>query len=973
MSQVYVALDLEATGMDPARDEVIEIGAVKFRDGRIIDEFESRVRPRGGVSLGIQTLTGLSNEDLRTAPRFAAVAPRLRDFIRNAPIVGQSIGFDLDMLAAGGLVLKNRQFDTFELATVMLPELPTYDLSTIAVALGVPASTKHRAVADAETAMQVFLKLLDRIESFDDQTLNRMAELTRLSQSSLSHLFSSILRERRGHAEDFSGSSIGAALMAKLGSTASAGPEAAFLVARNRPARLEPSSGDTPVDVDVLKSALAPDGPFDVAMQGYEQRPQQLEMMEQVARTMNQGGQSLIEAGTGTGKSLGYLLPAALHAVENGDPVVVSTATIALQDQLIKKDVPALRRAAEAMATIDPDSPLVNLKDVKVSVLKGRANYLCLRRWFLLQREPVEHSAQAQVYAKVTAWLQSTETGDRAELRLSPEEQSYWPRLSEDEGSCIPAQCIFHRRNQCFLFRARAEAEASHIIIVNHSLLLSDLLRGGSVIPSHRHLIIDEAHHLESEATQQAGFSVTRVQAIELLRRAVHEEPPIGLAGALGLSFKAISNLPGNSARAAAQDLLEHLKRGKDAASEAEHGVERVFRLLGEFIDRHDRLATGYERRVRLTDTLRGSPEWSQIEIEWDSAARPISMLVDVTREFASAIEEFSDEDLTTRSEILTELELIETQLVLLRERLFQLLSQSGDELISWLSRHQVSGETGVHAVPLHVADLLRDELYRRVESVVLTSATLTTDNTFTYIRDRLGLYDADELAVPSPFDYSKSTLLAVADDVPEPNQQGHQKAVQQAVLETVRASGGRAMVLFTSHNALQNTYRAVKPILEREGILVLGQRIDGSPRQLVERLLNTPAAVIFGTNSFWEGVDIAGDALSLLVITRLPFSVPSDPVFAARSELFDEPFIEYAVPQAILRFKQGFGRLIRSANDRGACVVLDRRVVSRRYGESFVTSLPECEYIVADTPYVAESVEHWLRVPANVAFGHKD
>ena len=961
MTQVYVALDLEATGMDPARDEVIEIGAIKFRNGQIIDEFETKVRPRSGVSFGIQTLTGLSNDDLKEAPRFAAVAPRLRDFVKNAPIVGQSIGFDLDMLSAAGLGLQNRRYDTFEMATVLLPELPTYDLGTIAGALGVPSSSRHRAVADAETAMHVFARLLLRIEAFDDNTLVRMIELTRISKSSLNYLFAGLLRERRQEVEGLGGSSIGAAMLAKLGSASSASPEAAFLVSKSRPQKLEPTGIDADIPEEVLQDALAPGGPVAEAMPGYEVRPQQLDMMIQVARTINAGGQSLIEAGTGTGKSLGYLLPAALHAVEQGDPVVVSTATIALQDQLMNKDVPALREAARIAAQNDPDSALAKLEHLNVSVLKGRANYLCLRRWFLAQREPVSGGTQAQMYAKVTAWLQSTETGDRAELRLSQDEQTHWPRLAEEEGSCVPSQCVFHRRNQCFLFRARAEAESSHIVIVNHSLLLTDLLRGRSVIPAYRHLIIDEAHNLEAEATNQAGYSVSRAQAVDLVRRVVRDEAPVGVTGALGLSFKAIGSISGPEARATAAELLEFLSSGMEAAREAELGIDRVFQTLGEFIERYDNIATGYERRVRVTHAIRSDPDWTQIEIEWDTAAKPVGTLIEIVQRFIAAVEPFDDEQLPTRMEILTELDLLESQLHQMRNRLYELLCQSGDDLVAWLSKHQNTGETSVHAVPLHVADMLREELYRRTESVTLTSATLTIDSTFDYMRDRLGLEDAVELAVPSPFNYRESTLLAVANDIPEPNQPGHQKAVQRAILETVRASGGRAMVLFTSHNALQSTYRAVKSELERDGILVLGQRLDGSPRQLVERLLNTPSTVIFGTNSFWEGVDIAGEALSLLVITRLPFSVPSDPVFAARSELFEEPFIDYAVPQAVLRFKQGFGRLIRSAEDRGACVVLDRRVVSRRYGDLFVTSLPECEFLVGETDEVADSVRDWL------------
>ena len=289
--------------------------------------------------------------------------------------------------------------------------------------------------------------------------------------------------------------------------------------------------------------------------------------------------------------------------------------------------------------------------------------------------------------------------------------------------------------------------------------------------------------------------------------------------------------------------------------------------------------------------------------------------------------------------------------------------------MIYWLSRRLSTDETSGHAAPLHVGEILNERLFNRCESVTLTSATLTTDGSFDYIRDRLSLEDADELSVRSPFDYSQTAMLGVTDDVPEPGQPGHQKKLQESIIEICSASGGRAMVLFTSHSALQSTYRAIKRTLESRNILVLGQRIDGSPRQLIDRLKSNPRTIILGTNSFWEGVDIVGDALSLLVITKLPFPVPSDPVFAARSEQFEEPFAQYAVPQAILRFKQGFGRLIRSSNDRGACVVLDRRIVSRRYGDAFMNSLPSFEVSVGSTDRIALTVSDFLN-RRNVMFG---
>jgi DNA polymerase-3 subunit epsilon/ATP-dependent DNA helicase DinG len=795
-----------------------------------------------------------------------------------------------------------------------------------------------------ETTMAVFNRLVERADQFDDSTLERLVSVTRLSGSHLSHFFESLLGERRRSAGFGEGSSIGAQLMAQLAASPQLGSEAMYLLPRERPERLELTGSEEPVALDTLDRAMAKDGPFARSIAGYEERPQQVQMMHAVAGSLNHGGQLLVEAGTGTGKSLGYLLPAALHAVEQGDRVVISTATIALQDQLIKKDVPALRAAAEQASVTDPASDLARLRELKVAVLKGRANYLCLRRWFLAQREEATAPAQAQLYAKIIAWLQQTNTGDSAELHLTPDQRLFWTRLAEEEGACIPGQCVFHRRNQCFLFRARQEAEASHIVIVNHSLLLSDMTARHSVIPTFRQLVIDEAHHLESEATDQVGYSLTRGASMDLLHRVVTESEPLGIAGALGLAFRSIAGTPTQHARAVSAELQERLNEAHATGKLCADGVNRLFHALGDFMERYEHDSSGYERQVRVTEAARRDPGWSQLEIEWDDLQQPLARLIEDVRFFERQLDYFTDDELPTRPELRTEFELLQFDIQRLRERMTDLVSTPSSEMIYWLARRPTIDETSAHAAPLHIGAILNEGLFRRCESVTLTSATLAADASFDYIRDRLSLEDADELRVPSPFDYQQAALLAVVDDIPEPGEPGYQKKLQEAVVEVCTASSGRAMVLFTSHSALQSTYRAIKRTLEARNVLVLGQRIDGSPRQLIDRLKSNPRTVLLGTSSFWEGVDIVGDALSLLVIAKLPFPVPSDPVFAARSELFDDPFGQYAVPQAILRFKQGFGRLIRSAEDRGVCVVLDRRILSRRYGDSFVASLPPCE-----------------------------
>jgi predicted DnaQ family exonuclease/DinG family helicase len=892
----------------------------------------------------------------------------LRDFVKQAPIVGQSVEMDLDMLQAAGLRFPNVRYDTFELATVLLPELPAYNLGTIASVLGVDVPSKHRAVADAETTMAVFNRLVERADQFDDATLERLVSVTRLSGSHLTRFFSSLLRERQSEAS-LVGTTIGAKLLAQLSTTPDLGSEAMFLMPRERPERLDLTGSNDPIPLDALDAAMEADGPFSQTVPGFEQRPQQLQMMRRVAETLNEGGQLLVEAGTGTGKSLGYLLPAALHAVEQGDRVVVSTATIALQDQLLKKDVPALKAAAEQADPNGPDAELVPLRDLKVAVLKGRGNYLCLRRWFIAQREEATSPAQAQLYAKVIAWLQQTNTGDSAELHLSPDQRSYWGRLAEEEGACIPGQCVFHRRNQCFLFRARHEAESAHVVIVNHSLLISDLLARHAVIPTYRQLVIDEAHHLESEATDRVGYGISRGQASDLIHRVVTESDALGIGGALGLTFRSVAGQGGEQSRTAAAELQPKLIEANANAKSCSDGIDRFFNALGDFMERYEHESSGYDRHLRVTSAARRDPGWSQLEIEWDDLMQPLGRLIEDLRFFDRMLDRFTDDELPTRPEMRTEFEVLGQDIETLRERMTEFVSTPSNDMIYWLSRRLSTDETSGHAAPLHVGEILNDRLFNRCESVTLTSATLTTDGSFDYIRDRLSLEDADELSVPSPFDYANSAMLAVTDDIPEPGQPGHQKRLQESIIEVVTASGGRAMVLFTSHSALQTTYRAIKRTLEARNILVLGQRIDGSPRQLIDRLKANPRTVILGTNSFWEGVDIVGDALSLLVITKLPFPVPSDPIFAARSEQFEEPFAQYAVPQAILRFKQGFGRLIRSADDRGACVVLDRRIVSRRYGDAFMNSLPAFQVRVGSTDQVATDIGDFLNQRL-IAFG---
>lgn len=958
MSAVYVALDVEATGMDPDRDEIIEVAAIRFRDDRVLDRWETLVRPQGSIPFNITSLTGIGAKDVRRAPIFAAVAPRLRDFVRNFPIVGQSPEFDLQMLNGSGLSLPNPLYDTFQLATMLIPDLPAYNLSTIAARLGVSVPQSHRAMADVETTMAVFLGLYDLLLGHDPTTLRRLGDYARIAGSPLARLFDDAYRESSLDGGAGMGS-IAEQLLAKGAESAAVGPDVMFLYQRERPKRLEPRSDGQPTSPDELRSWMDPGGALARTFPGFEARPQQVEMMTAAAGALEAGGIYLMEAGTGTGKSLAYLLPAILHAVEHGEPVVISTNTIALQDQLFRKDLPDLRRSLQAMAKDDPK--LRRAAEFEASLLKGRSNYLCLRRWFLAERESARTPEEASLHAKVLTWVQQTETGDRAEIHLSPDDQPYWQHLSEEEGSCIPARCVFHRRNQCFLFRARHKAESAHIIVVNHALLLSDMLASNSVLPIYRYLIVDEAHNLEEVATDQLGFNVNRSRLADLVTRCIVEEPT-GIGGVIGLIWK----LTQQSAQPRAVSIARQLQPRLDAlvadSQRVREEVDRFFRELSGFVERYRDDRGDYDYRIRLTDAVRTNPGWGELEILWDDVATSLRTFAGLLDWLVTEWDGITDDEISGHDDAATEIELLARIGHDILEQIQSAVSEPAADMIYWLSRRATTGEVTVHAAPLHIGKALEEHLFSRCETTILTSATLTTDGSFGYLRNRLGIEDATELRVASPFDYPRTTLLYLADDLPEPGQPGHQRQLQETLIDLCKATRGRAMVLFTSHSALQSAYRAIKRPLEAEGILVLAQRTDGSPRQLVERMRAHNGAVLLGTNSFWEGVDIIGDALSLLVITKLPFSVPSDPVFAARGESYDNAFQDYAIPQAALRLKQGFGRLIRSRSDRGVCAILDRRVVSRRYGSTFVHSLPECTVEVGPMSTLPSKAMRWLQ-----------
>lgn len=720
------------------------------------------------------------------------------------------------------------------------------------------------------------------------------------------------------------------------------------------------------LDVRRIQAMLGPDGVVAGNLVGYEERPEQLRMSCAVAEAFNHGRLALIEAGTGTGKSLAYLLPALLWALHNEERVVVSTNTINLQEQLIRKDLPFLRQAT-------------GLK-FRAVLVKGRSNYLCRRRTETVRMEPgLFDDEQAGELNNLLAWAEQTNEGSKEELTFVPRYE-VWEEVCCEIDQCARVRCGHY--GDCFFHRARRQAAQADLLVVNHALLLSDLsLRhqtdnysSAAVLPPFDRIIIDEAHHLEDVATHFFSSQVTRFAFARALNRLRHpRKPDRGLLPRfLSLLARELPDHEDELYRLLYERVENLLAVRFQLFDRAVASLEDIGRDLADHLGRE--IGEREEIKQRLVPSFLESDCWRTVTEKVRELARETEVLVGGLVALIKECEKLPEETAEKLTSSLTDLRGVAGRLEGMAADLTFFVA-ADDETCGWFEviKGRIGRGSGIVTrlctAPLTVADRLKQGLYDRFRTVVMTSATLAVGDSFAYFKGRVGLDKfgaarVTELLLPSPFDFAEQALVGVPTDVPEPGRPGYGEMVRDLSERAIVAADGRTFVLFTAHSLLRQVHGELAPVLEARGYRCLRQGEENRHR-LLKKFAADATSVLFGTDSFWEGVDVPGRALEQVIITRLPFKVPTEPVLEARAEAIDknggDPFMEYTVPQAALKFKQGFGRLIRHRKDRGVVWILDSRVVKKGYGRVFLRSLPNVRVVTGTSQDVLAAMQSFL------------
>ena len=887
----FVVLDVETTGLNPERDGIIQIAMLREGAGQT-QSLDFFINPEKTVPDFVRRLTGFGDMDFSQFPTLHQVIDVVRDFIGDRVVVGHQIHFDLQFLTRAGLQL-NELVDTLEWARIALPTEPSYRLENL-----VP---DEEGFHDARNDVNATYWLLQRIRT-------ALSQLPRTTQRDLNYLL--------GKEWDW--------WDVREGAEGTSSP-------LDQPRSEQGKNCELHAVDHKLRAHSWMANPQNIGKNftDFEQRPEQEAMMEAVEKAYDEEVILMVEAGTGTGKSLAYLIPAVLASLKRGQRTVIATHTLALQEQLWNKDLPMAGQ---------------NLP-IEVAMVKGRGQYVCLLKTDEIRQTATilnEPRARRMAIARLLTFIAQSDRGDLDAFNLSSREaKELWQDVVADRHACAGPRCPY--AGPCFMRTARRKAEESHLVIVNHALLASHMANP-VILPDFDHVIIDEAHHFADVVERTFGMELI---IPDFSRQLLEHTSRNGL-------FDHLKTHP---------DLfspIEYLRAQAAALHERLEALERI--LLGETP------SSDYNRQaVRVTQERFDSWTSSMVEEAIRASREVLASVAQAARDIWSAAEALLGDAVKDDPTWLRFQKWADDM-----ESSSLQLDQWGpptEQIVSWWEATHLDStpQVTLRFGPVDVAPLIRETLWNNVKTGVLTSATLSVAGDFSYMAQSLGIPTErmQVMKLASPFNLRDNSILAIPSDIPDVNSAEHVRGLADFLMEVVPPLNGRTLVLTTSHRSLRSLADKIRPTFDSLGIVTLAQGIDGPSVRLIGQFRKSPRAVLLGSAGLWEGVDVPGAALSLVVMARLPFGAPGDPLEEARLEriarLGQSPFYRRTLPQALLRFQQGFGRLLRTKSDRGAVVVYDLRVIRSRYGAKFIHALAGPTLVVQPSHQLRQRIHHFI------------
>lgn len=927
----YVAIDLETTGHSPeSSDKIIEIGLVVIENNEIVDEYSTLFNPEREIPPFISNLTGIMDEDVINAPLFAEKAQDIVDIFNNSYLVAHNVPFDLGFLNKqltniGLNELTNPIIDTVEFARILLPQSPGFKLSQLADYLNIQHNEPHRALSDAYVTSKLLLKLKDKLNSLPYETIHHLLKIEKKLNSDLhSLLFEQQQKLMMSKSENEKYTVFNGLAFKKIS---------------------EPNKDKTKVTMsygNFLDIIYEENGLLEEHIEGYEQRSGQREMSENIYDSFQAEKHALIEAGTGTGKSLAYLIPSIYEAVSTNRRIVISTHTIQLQSQLLEEEIPLVEKVI----------PFA----FRVALLKGKSHYISLEKF-----EKTLHSTAEDNYditltkAKLLVWITETETGDIDEVQLPSSGYYFFKGISAASKEQVDYYSPWFTYS--YYEHARKKAQYSDLIVTNHALLCTDLFNDYKLLPTYDKIIVDEAHHLEETASRLHGIQLNYANMQYKLNM-------LGTSHGTSWIHSTLTTYP---------DIKDIgiVNKWNDYFDNVKYEIDDLFDMLYRHVlaQKNQKSKSDIGKIQFRFKNDHENQSWLTIKDMVSRLILYLNKLVSILRNIEDYLTHHNGPTTFIQDDLIAHMKVLQS----FKEDLNTIfINDNALNLVNWIEVDVRGSKNDIflYSEPVEVSKLLTEDFFNNKKSVILTSATLTMRSSFSFMKNRLGLESENVFTnkIESPYAFEDQVQLMVPNDFPDITKDLDEYIFStcEAIISLAEITKGRMLVLFTSYDMLKKSYHILREAIHPSDYILIAQGISSGSRTRLKKNFQTfDRAILLGTSSFWEGVDIPGEDLSSLVIARLPFQPPNHPIYEAKSALLEKEgknvFFDYALPNAVIRFKQGFGRLIRSTNDRGVIFVCDSRIINARYGSFFTGSIPNVPIMSDSISSLIKKAETWF------------